>query len=230
MKKLSKTLLAIAAVSAASMAMTASAMAMTADYANGVVTLSGIEDTGASQTLLIVPEGTETATEENIYQIDQKDAVDGVNGSFNGKEIKLDVSKLTEGATYEVRIGGTTAGTIQSDTFTVPGGEGPGDETITVMIGDANRNGGLLINDASAIATKLASNDTAQNAEVGKTYTYVSGLETAPESGTIMIGDANCNGGLLINDASAIATKLASNDTAQNANVGVNVEVREIAE
>ena len=224
MKKLSKTLLAVAAVSAVSMAMAASAMAMTAEYdpESGNVTLSDVNATGVSQTLLVVKGENISVTTDNandvVEQIDQKDD--------SNVFATVPVGELTDG-TYEVRIGGTN-GTIQTATFKV--GEQPGGETFTIMIGDANGNGSLLINDAAAIATKIASNETAQNANVGKVYKYVSGLETAPESGTIMVGDANGNGSLLINDAAAIATKIASNETAQNANVGVEVEVSEIAE
>lgn len=227
MKKLSKTLLAIAAVSAASMAMTASAMAMTADYANGVVTLSGIEDTGASQTLLIVPEGTETATEENIYQIDQKDAVDGVNGSFNGEEIKLDVSKLTEGATYEVRIGGTTAGTIQRDTFTVPGGTvDPGDEQIVILIGDATGDGMVEMLDASAIASYSVGTSNSDNANVNNAHTVVDGLDGVE---VVRIGDATMDGIVEMLDASAVASFSVGTSTTDNANVNTSVTVEKTA-
>ena len=219
MKKLSKTLLAIAAVSAASMAMTASAMAMTADYANGVVTLSGIEDTGASQTLLIVPEGTETATEENIYQIDQKDAVDGVNGSFNGKEIKLDVSKLTEGATYEVRIGGTTAGTIQSTTFTV-GAVEPGN--ITIVIGDVDDDKKATSSDAAKIASaEVGMTAEGYNDAVGAEYTVVSGIDAE----TVKIGDVDLDNNATSTDAAKIASFEVGN-VAQGYNDLVSTEIQ----
>lgn len=221
MKKLSKTLLAVAAVSAVSMAMAASAMAMTAEYdpESGNVTLSDVNATGASQTLLVVNgEGTSVTTDnanDVVEQIDQKDD--------STVFATVPVGELTDG-TYEVRIGGTD-GTIQTATFKV--GEQPGGETKTIMIGDADLSGRILMNDATYIATKSLYQDTDENANIGKVYTYVSGLDEAPADGKIMIGDSDLSGRILMNDATYVATKSLYQDTEENQYVGTSVVVTE---
>lgn len=175
MKKLSKTLLAIAAVSAASMAMTASAMAMTADYADGTVTLSDVKATGASQTLLIVNEEGVTVDSSNasdvVEQIDQKD--DGTSFA------SVPVGTLADG-TYEVRIGGTD-GSMQKTTFTV-GEVEPGEKTI--MIGDVDESDVINSLDVTFVA-RYVGKATENIGNVGQTMT-VSG-----DDKTITIGDVD---------------------------------------
>ena len=176
MKKLSKTLFAIAAVSAASMAMTASAMAMTASYdeTTGIVTLAGVETRGVSQTLLIVPEGIETVTETDIYQINQEDGTTDAPATFEDDEIKLDMSKLTPGATYEVRIGGTD-GKMDTATFIVPNG---GEVTTDVIkVGDATLDGRISSGDASAISKFLIESADSDTENVDKSFTVVEGID-----------------------------------------------------
>ena len=124
MKRFSKIALSVASVSAVAMAMAISASAMTASYADGVVTLSDVNSTGTSQTLLVLDTvDLETVAAENIKQIDQKD--DGT--SF----VTVPVGELSNGI-YEVRIGGD--GTIQKATFEV-GSAVVGEE---VQMGDVN--------------------------------------------------------------------------------------------
>ena len=215
MKKLSKTLLAIAAVSAASMAMTASAMAMTADYADGTVTLSDVTATGASQTLLIVNEAGVTVDSSNasdvVEQIDQKD--DGTSFA------SVPVGTLADG-TYEVRIGGTD-GSMQKTTFTVGDEVEPG--TITIKIGDANMDGRVSGLDASAIAKDLIDIDDADTANVKKEYNVVSGIDAT----TFVIGDATLDGRVSGLDASAVAKDLIDIDDADTANVQTEIQVVE---
>lgn len=215
MKKLSKTLLAIAAVSAASMAMTASAMAMDASYADGVVNVDNISEKGASQTLLVVPKGTETVTEEDIYQIDQKDGTVEVPATFVGENIMLDVSKLTPGATYEVRIGGTN-GTIDVAEFTVPGGD-PGDQTITIMIGDVDESNAINSLDVAFVA-RYAGDATENIGNVGQT------MAVSGEDRTITIGDVDDSSAINSLDVTFIA-RFAGDATENIGQVGQTVTV-----
>ncbi len=221
MKKLSKTLLAIAAVSAASMAMTASAMAMTADYADGTVTLSDVTATGASQTLLIVNEAGVTVDSSNasdvVEQIDQKD--DGTSFA------SVPVGTLADG-TYEVRIGGTD-GSMQKTTFTV-GEVDPGDQTKTIMIGDANLDEFIDIGDASSIAQQTVGNiTTGDNDSVGNRHNVVSGIDGTD---TVIIGDANLDGYVDIGDAGSVAQQTVGNITAgDNDKVGTEVVIESVA-
>lgn len=243
MKKLSKTLLAVAAVSAVSAAMAASAMAMDARYVDpetdpegvGYVELTNVEANGKFQTLLIYKsedgEGTFNTvdyTTDDIEGINQEDGDDANPGSVQGN---IPVGDLAEG-TYQVRVAGSE-GTMQFASFEVTSGGGedpdPG-ETITIVIGDATGDKRVAINDAAAIAAKLAPEETANNVNVRKEYNYVSGLDTAPSSGRIMVGDATLDGRVAINDAAAIATFLAPEETANNANVRKEVTVTEISE
>lgn len=229
MKKLSKTLLAISAVSAVSMAMAASAMAApTADYndTEKTVTLSGIEDTGASQTLLIVPEGKETNVQaDDIIHIDQDDVVDGVNGSFNDATITLNAEKLEAGTTYVVRIGGTTAGTIQEADFTVPGGGGEV-TTDTIIIGDIDGSNRVDSDDLTAEArwVALVRGAEYQNETVGTVYT-LSDAEAEPN--TITVGDIDGSTRVDSDDVTAMARWIAvvRGDGYDNSTVGSEVEV-----
>lgn len=135
MKRFTKTLLSVAAVSAVSAAMAVSAMAadMSASYAGDTVTLANVKSTGAQQTLLIL-DGAETVVENadgsnNIVQIDQKD--DGTVFATTK------VGTLKDG-TYYVRIGGTD-GTLQKYTLTVS--SEPTTKTKTIVIGDVSNDG-----------------------------------------------------------------------------------------
>lgn len=160
MKRFSKLILSVAAVSAVSAAMVVSASAaMTATYENGVVTLADVTGTGASQTLLVLDEvNLTTVAESNIKQIDQKDD----STSFT----TVTVGELADG-TYEVRIGGST-GEIQTATFTV-GEDIPPANTTTLIIGDIDETGDVDSDDATAIARGVAGQkgDTYDNATLG---------------------------------------------------------------
>lgn len=213
MKKLSKTLLAIAAVSAASMAMTASAMAMTADYADGTVTLSDVTATGASQTLLIVNEEGVTVDSSNasdvVEQIDQKD--DGTSFA------SVPVGTLADG-TYEVRIGGTD-GSMQTTTFTV-GAVEPGN--ITIVVGDVDDDGKATSSDAAKIASaEVGMTAEGYNDAVGAEYTVVSGIDAE----TVKIGDVDLDNNATSTDAAKIASFEVGN-TAQGYNDLVSTEIQ----
>ncbi len=221
MKKLSKTLFAIAAVSAASMAMTASAMAMTATYADGTVTLNDVKATGDSQTLLIVNgEGvTVDSTNANkvVEQIDQKD-----DGTVFESAI---VGELADG-TYEVRIGGSD-GSMQKITFTV--GDAPS-TTKDITIGDIDGMYGVDSDDLTALARALVSlkGEAYGNEEVGITYTVNS------DGSTITIGDIDGMYGVDSDDLTALARALVSlqGEDYNNATVGqvVTVNIQPVVE
>ena len=232
MKKLSKTLLAVAAVSVVSAAMAASAMAadtITAEYTDGVLSLSGVAASGKSQTLLIFKgEATDSVTNENANEIVV--AINQEDGDTTDQvllETDVPVRALEEGATYQIRVGGEN-GNVQTGQFTYTSGgvdPGPG-ETIEIVIGDANLDGASRMNDATYVATKSLYQDTEDNANVGVGYEYVSGLDEAPEDGTVIIGDANLDGASRMNDATYIATKSVYQDTEDNANVGKRITVK----
>ena len=155
MKKLTKTFIAVAAVSTVSAVMAASAMAMTATYADGYVTLSGIEATGTSQTLLILTEDTNVTSDNAntiVKQIDQKDN----DGTFEA--VSIPVGTVEDGTTLYIRVSGTN-GNLQTAEYTVGGGSEP--ETITLIVGDADMSGRVAVKDASSIAKKLVSIDDA---------------------------------------------------------------------
>ncbi|MGN0162225.1 MAG: hypothetical protein ACI4EA_01410, partial [Candidatus Ornithomonoglobus sp.] len=145
MKRFSKLILSVAAVSAVSAAMVISASAeMGASYADGVVTLTDVTaSTTGSQTLLVLDKvGLTTVVAGNIKQIDQKDD----NTSFS----TVTVGALADG-TYEVRVGGD--GTVQKATFTVGGGsDQPGAETITLTVGNVDDNTTINMNDGLKVA------------------------------------------------------------------------------
>lgn len=194
MKKLSKTLLSVAAVTAVSAAMAASAMAMTATYdpTTGDVTLSEVNKTGDSQTLLVVGGNSVGATvaTDDIKQIDQDDT----GNSF----VTVPVGQLDDG-TYEVRIGGD--GQIQRATFTV--GDVVGPTTDTFKIGDIDLNDQINTADAARVAAKGVGKEVqGYNDNVGTEYTVVSG---GNGSGKYKIGDVDFNETINTADAGRIA-------------------------
>lgn len=196
MKKLSKTLLAISAVSAVSMAMAASAMAAptaTYDAENATVKLSGVADRGVSQTLIVVPENTETVTGDNIYQIDQIDGTEDAHGSFEGAVLKFDAEKLVDG-TYEVRIGGSD-GQMETATFTV-GEVEPGETTITV--GDVDDSDKINSLDVAYVA-RYVGEATENVGNVGQT------MNLSGEEGTVIIGDVDTSGAVNSLDVTFVA-------------------------
>ncbi len=151
MKKFTKTFMAVAAVTAVSAAMSVSAMAMSAKYEDGTVTLTDVNSTGTSQTLLVLSKD-DTVTSENVdivKQIDQKDD----STSF----ASVPVGTLADG-TYYVRIGGTD-GSLQRATFVV-GDVQPGGETKKIIVGDANLDNSINAADALFVARKAGSADT----------------------------------------------------------------------
>ncbi len=205
MKKISRTLLTVAAVAAVSASMAVSAAAMTAEYdaAKGEVTLGEITATGASQTLLVVAGENAEATEATIKQIDQKD--DGT--SFG----TVTVGALADG-TYEVRIGGN--GTVQKKTFTVGAAAV---ETETITIGDADLKNGIQNMDATNILRYKAGYSTLVG-QVGVERTKADG------SGTITIGDADLKNGIQNMDATNVLRYKAGYTTLVGS-VGTTVEV-----
>ncbi len=216
MKKLSKTLLAVAAVSAVSMAMAASAMAddFTATYADGTVTLDGVAASGQSQTILVLKgEGTtvdSSNADDVVKQIDQRDDNDVFKSVVVGQ---------LDDDTYEVRIGGTD-GTIQTAIFTV--GES-GDETKEIIIGDIDGAFGVDSDDLTALARALVSlkGEEYSNTEVGVTYTV------SEDGSTVTIGDIDGAFGVDSDDLTALARALVSlqGEEYGNADVGKTVVV-----
>ena len=153
MKKFTKIMLSVAAVTAVSTAMAISAMAddtVTGTYASetGVVTLDGVVSSGEQQTLLVLTEDAATVTESIIAQIDQDAAI---------SQFVLPAS--IESGTYYIRIGGTD-GTIQTGTLTIGGGSEPGGSTHEVLIGDVDQNGRVTSGDASLVLTLVAGKNT----------------------------------------------------------------------
>lgn len=128
MKSLKKVFLAFAVVSAMTAAATTAALAADAQYnadTNTVTEYAKPEyEAGKQYTVLVVKQddgettdGATTATQENIYYIDQ-----AADGTFTIKPMVGD-GTLADG-TYEVRIGGEGIDTPIISTFNV-GGEDP---------------------------------------------------------------------------------------------------------
>ncbi|MCH5213215.1 MAG: dockerin type I repeat-containing protein [Oscillospiraceae bacterium] len=140
MKRFSKFMLSVAAVSAVTAAMAVSAMAadVTATYDtevdDGTVNITVVDGTGASQTLLVLNNDATAVVEADIEQIGQKD--DGA--SFTEFKLPAGIyADLAEGQskTYYIRIGGSN-GSMQKGTLTISkGGEIP---TVKLLIGDVN--------------------------------------------------------------------------------------------
>ena len=176
MKKFTKIMLSVAAVTAVSTAMAISAMAedtVTGAYTadTGVVTLDGVVSSGDQQTLLVLTEDAATVTESIIAQIDQDAAIS-----------QFVLPANIESGTYYIRIGGTD-GTIQTGTLTI-GSQGGDVETVTIIVGDANLDNTI---DSSDVGYVLRySNDL--RTRIGK-----AGQEEtkADDKSTVIVGDAN---------------------------------------
>jgi len=150
MKKFTKIMLSVAAVTAVSTAMAISAMAddtVTGTYASetGVVTLDGVVSSGDQQTLLVLTEDAATVTESIIAQIDQDASIS-----------QFVLPANLESGTYYIRIGGTD-GTIQTGTLTIGS---QGGSTHEVLIGDVDQNGRVTSGDASLVLTLVAGKNT----------------------------------------------------------------------
>lgn len=139
MKKFTKLFLSCTAVAALAAAMGTAAMAAPiATYADGTLTLSGVEATGDQQTIVVLTEDATTVTEELVLAVDQQ------GETFT--TVKLDANQIdAENNTYYVRIGGTD-GSIQKTTF--------GKAASTRLLGDVDNNGTIETADASQIALK----------------------------------------------------------------------------
>jgi hypothetical protein len=216
MKRFSKIALSVAAVSAVSAAMAMSAMAMTASYADGTVTLTDVNATGASQTLLVLDTvDLQTVEATNIKQIDQDDT--GVSFS------SVTVGTLADG-TYEVRIGGD--GTVQTATFTV--GENVTPNTVTLMIGDIDGSSNIDISDVTALARANAGkvSEKYKNTTVGDDYTVSSVTSGTYTADTVKIGDIDGSSNIDISDVTALARANAGkvSDKYKNTTVGAVVE------
>lgn len=186
--KLKKILFVSAAVAAMTGVMATGALAadITAEWnaETQSVVITGAEDKGDANTILVLATDEDGSvltevTESDIKQInEQSDAYTTVK-----------VGDLPAG-TYEVRVGGD--GTIDSALFNVGGGDSPYYDDGTVLVGDADLDGGIGITDASTIAAALATN----------TYTSKDAQQAA---------DADDDGGVGITDATAIANYIAGN-------------------
>lgn len=186
--KLKKILFVSAAVAAMTGVMATGALAadITAEWnaETQSVVITGAEDKGDANTILVLATDEDGSvltevTESDIKQIDeQSDAYTTVK-----------VGDLPAG-TYEVRVGGD--GTVDSALFNVGSGDSPYYDDGTVLVGDADLDGGIGITDASTIAAALATN----------TYTSKDAQQAA---------DADDDGGVGITDATAIANYIAGN-------------------
>jgi hypothetical protein len=146
--QLFKKILLVTAAMSAVMCMSVAAHAeLQAEYADGSVTLSGIETEAAQKTLLIL---TEDATNIDssakayaeggiIVQIDQDTAF-----------ATVPVGTLADG-TYYVRVGGD-ADKIETTTFKVGGTTAE-----KVLVGDANQDGEVTTSDSSQVMMYAAS-------------------------------------------------------------------------
>lgn len=194
MKRFSKIILSVAAASTVAAAMTVSASAMTASYADGKVTLSGVNGTGDSQTLLVLDgENLTSIAETNIKQIDQKD--DG--SSF----AEVPVGTLDNG-TYEVRIGGSD-GTLQTATFTVGGTEV---KTKDVIVGDVNLDGQIKGGDLTNLKRGIAEQTTG-------TGSFNVTFDKADGTGKLIVGDINLDGQIKGGDLTNLKRGIAEQPT-----------------
>ena len=198
MKKFTKIMLSVAAVTAVSTAMAISAMAedtVTGTYApeTGVVTLDGVVSSGDQQTLLVLTEDAATVTEGIIAQIDQDAAIS-----------QFVLPANIESGTYYIRIGGTD-GTIQTGTLTI-GSQGGGDaETVTIIVGDVDAGGDIGGRDGVFLARYLADYTT----NIGD-----AGVEKdVPGGSKIIIGDVDAGGDIGGRDGVFLARYLADYTT-----------------
>ena len=214
MKKLTKTFLSVAAVSALTAAMAVSASAAVSanlDETGEVnkVVLSGVQKTGTSQTILILNEDAQVVEETMVKAIDQRD--DGEVFT------EIPVGDLEDG-TYYVRIGGTELvdGTIQEATFTV-GDVGPGVETEVITIGDANLDNAVNTTDVGSIL-RYANSETTR---IGQT-----GVKRVKEDGSsITIGDANLDNSVNTTDVGSVL-RYANSETTRIGQTGTKVTVQ----
>lgn len=187
--KMIKKITAVTAALAAAASMSAVAFAgdFTATYDKDADTVSvtNLTATFSDQiTVVIVPNGAESISSENIYYIDQ-DSVANKDALLTGMGVLA--GSMVAGNTYEVRIG-CTEGDIYTATFTVEADEP------AYPLGDANLDSYRTTDDASKILDVLAGNDTF--ADGAKKY-----------------ADANQDDYVTTDDASKILDVLAGNDT-----------------
>lgn len=159
MKRFSKFMLSVAAVSAVTAAMAVSAMAadVTATYDtetdNGKVSITVPESTGASQTLLVLNEDVDVTAENADAVVAQINQVDAEEGDAEIKEFQLPAgiyAALAEGEskTYYIRIGGSK-GTIQKGELKISkAGDTP---VVELLVGDVDGDGIIDPGDASAV-------------------------------------------------------------------------------
>lgn len=140
MKKFTKLFLSCTAVAALAAAMGTAAMAAPiATYADGTLTLSGVEATGDQQTIVVLTEDATTVTEGIVLAVDQQ------GEPFT--TVKLDANAINvDENTYYVRIGGTD-GSIQKTTF--------GKAASTRLLGDVNSDTTIDVNDASMVVNHV---------------------------------------------------------------------------
>ncbi|MGN0183305.1 MAG: hypothetical protein ACI4DP_13000 [Candidatus Ornithomonoglobus sp.] len=212
MKRFSKLILSVAAVSAVSAAMAISAMAAdtlsgTYNAETGEVTLTGAVATGASQTLLVLNNNADSVTADDIAQIDQ---VDEEGYTFTSFKLQSGL----ETGTYYIRIGGD--GSIQTGTLTIGGGTG-GVETVTLIVGDANLDGAADITDVGYIL-RAANFETSRISHVGEVFTK------AADNSQVIVGDANLDGAADITDVGYIL-RAANFETSRISHVGESIEV-----
>lgn len=102
------------------------------------------DDFGAQVTVVVVPQGTTTVTENDIYYINQDDQ-NGITTILAGMGMKTLSSTITD---YEVWVGGSN-GTIKKASFSTA-------KTPSYTLGDVDGVKGINANDATAIAKHVA--------------------------------------------------------------------------
>jgi len=146
--KMFKKVIAITAALAAASSLSAVALAddftATYDAEADTVSVTDLTATFSDQiTVVIVPDGAESITSDNIYYINQSDSTDMLT------DMGVIAGSIVEG-TYEVRIG-CSEGQIYTAKFTVGG------ETPEYPLGDANLSGDVTAADAAVVLSRAAS-------------------------------------------------------------------------
>ena len=209
MKRLSKLIISVAAVTVAYAAMALSVMAtdtVTGKYnaLTGDVTLGDVVSSGDQQTLLVLTEDASIVTTDIIAQLDQSASI---------KSFILDAG-LTSGI-YYIRMGGTT-GTVQTGTLIISGGDVT---TVTITVGDADLDGVVAANDVGYVL-RCANAETTNKGSCGVEKTR------ADDNETVVIGDANLDGEVAANDVGYVL-RYVNSEITRTGKCGNQIEVLE---
>ena len=190
MKSLKKVFFAFAVVSAMTAAATTAALA--AEYDAGTNTVTEYAkpeyEAGKQYTVLVVKQddgettdGATTATQENIYYIDQ-----AADGTFTIKPMVGSEASLSDG-TYEVRIGGEGVETPIISTFTV-GGEDPDPE---LDYGNVDGDSRITATDANYVLRHAAGTIDLEEQFADKDYDVIATANVDNRNDRIDSTDAN---------------------------------------